>query len=232
MKNFILIGDVHSQYDNLIRAVSYIENNISDHFMVFLGDLFDSRNSNSQSVEVYELVRKLEAQHRAVVLQSNHQWKLYRYLKGNNVFISEDLQMTIDDFKNSNIELDELFSWLSSLAYVVAFRDSSQREYRAAHAYVSSSLYVAQNYEDYYRIDVVSSKNRDKLLYGILNKDRERIEWWKEQSSKDWIRVAGHYHVVHKDLTHSKSIVLDSGSGRDDGLLSIYDVNSEIIHSF
>jgi hypothetical protein len=232
MKNYILVSDVHSQYDNLRRAVDFVQENIENYFFIFLGDLFDSRNSISQSVEVYKLVRELESQNLAIVLQSNHQWKLYRYLKGNNVFISEDLQKSIQDFENSDVSSEEFFDWLSNLAFGVAFRDSSQREYRAAHAYFSSNLYVASNYSDIYRIDVVSSKNRDKLLYGILNRDRERIEWWNESSSNDWIRVAGHYHNVHIDIENTKSIVLDSGSGKDDGVLSIYDVNNQSIHSF
>ena len=87
MKTF-LIGDIHSQIEKLDNALAYIEANTDDNTLaVFLGDLFDSRGTFSESVEVYNLVRAFQRKYGAVVLNSNHQDKLRRHLSGNAVQI-------------------------------------------------------------------------------------------------------------------------------------------------
>lgn len=230
MKNYVLIGDVHSQSKLLEQAISYIDNNISDYFIIFLGDLFDSKNGNSNSVDVYSMVRELESNNKAVVLQSNHQDKLIRYLKGNNVSMSFGIDLSIRDFEESNVDKEELMAWLLSHPYGMVFRDSSGQEYRAAHAYFSSSLDI-QEYSDEYYVRAVSKHHKSKFIYGLM-RDNARIAWWEEYSNNDWIRVAGHYHVVYIDHSSNKSILVDSGSGEVDGKLSIYDINSRKLVQF
>ena len=110
--NFALISDVHSQAHLLKLALEYC----GDHNLtpLFLGDLFDSRVENTDSVSVYHQVKEQIENNSAICLQSNHQNKLLRHLKGNNVFIGEDLQRTLNDFENSNISITPNFNPNSS----------------------------------------------------------------------------------------------------------------------
>lgn len=226
MKNYVLIGDIHSQYLQLKNAVNFVQQNIQNYYIIFLGDLFDSRTEYSNSVDVYKLVRTLQRENNCTILQSNHQDKLIRYFKGNNVYLNNGMDRTLEDFKSSDISVEEVLNWLQSFSYGLAFKDKHNLEYRCSHAYFSSKFFIPKEYQDEYHVDVVSKHTKSKCLYGIV-KDNQRVEWWNQESNHSWIRVAGHYHKVHIDLQNTKSIVLDGECGNDGGKLYIYDVNSQ-----
>lgn len=226
MTNFALISDVHSQSDKLNQALNVChKNNLTP---LFLGDLFDSKCDNSDSFGVYELVRNAQETAGAIVLQSNHQNKLIRYLRGNNVMENFGLDKTIVDlFETKNLDQNEILTWLESFPYAIVFRDNHGKEYRASHAYFSSQIEVPE-YENYHLIHDVTKKQMNQMLYGIFS-GRDRIAWWENHSNNDWIRVCGHYHVVHMD---SYSIVLDGCCGENEGALLLYEVNSKKLHRF
>lgn len=231
MKNYVLVGDIHSQYLQLYNAFKYIQENIQDYHIIFLGDLFDSRTDYSNSLGVYELTRELQNQNKCTILQSNHQDKLIRYLKGNQVYLNNGLDITLEEFNRSSVSKEELLEWLQSFSYGLVFKDKNNLEYRCAHAYFSSKFFVPEEYTDEFQIQVVSKQTKSKCLYGIIQ-DNQRLEWWNKDSNHSWIRVAGHYHQVHIDLERTKSIVLDGECGNDNGKLYIYDVNSQQSHFF
>lgn len=228
--NYVLMGDIHSVFSQFERAVSFIQNNIQNYHLILLGDVFDSRCSESNSVAVYKLIRELQEAGNATLVHSNHQWKLQRYLRGNPVKI-HSLQRTLDDFEQSDVSNEELLNWLETLPFALSFKDANDQEYRCSHAYHSSKLYVPQRYEGIYKVHEVSGKMRDKLIYGALNSEGQRVYWWENESRKQWIRCAGHYHNVTVSYDN-RSIVLDSCCGNEDGLLSIYDVNSRSLYQF
>lgn len=231
MTNYVLMGDVHSVFSRFESALSFITNNIQDFHLVMLGDVFDSRCGESDSVAMYRTIRQLQNDGKATLLHSNHQWKLQRFLRGNPVKIEASLQRTLDDFAASDVTSEELMEWLSTLPFAVSFRDTNELEYRCSHAYFSSKLYVPRQYENVYQVHEVSRQMRDKLIYGVLNSEGNRVQWWEQESNNDWIRCGGHYHRV-AIAYNNKSIVLDSSCGDDDGVLSIFDVNSRSLHQF
>jgi hypothetical protein len=225
------MGDVHSVFSKFELALNFITKNIENYHLIMLGDVFDSRCSESNSVAIYNAIRELQNDNKLTLIHSNHQWKLQRYLKGNNVKIDDSLQRTLNDFEDSNVDKTEILEWLGSLPFSVSFRDRDGLEYRCAHAYHSSKLYVQKNYEDIHTVCEVSREMRDKLIYGGKDKEGNRLQWWKNISDNDWIRCSGHYHKLEISY-ENKSIVLDSGCGENDGLLSIFDVNSRTLHQF
>lgn len=231
MKNYVLVGDIHSQYHQLVSALNFIEKNIENYYVVFLGDLFDSRNSSSDSVNVFHTVKNLEKNKKCVVLKSNHQDKHIRYLKGHSVYLNNGLDKTIEDFQTESFDNSEILNWLDGFPYGLVFKDKYGTEYRCSHAYFSSKLYVPNDYEEEYLIYDVSKSTKKKCLYGIIQ-DNSRIEWWNNSTDRDWIRVAGHYHKVHIDLETTKSIVLDGECGDKNGKLYIYDVNNRKSYNF
>jgi hypothetical protein len=228
-QNFALISDVHSQAHLLELALEYCDNhNLTP---LFLGDLFDSRVENSNSVSVYRQVKEQIKNNSAICIQSNHQNKLLRHIKGNNVFIGEDLQKTLDDFHRENISLEEIYEFLSKMPYGVVFKDKYQKEYRVAHAYFSSRIEVS-DYEDFCLIyeDKLNKSTKSVMLYGPVEREtRSRIEWWKNNQTKDYVMVSGHYHTV---CINENSIVLDPESGSSGGALGLYDVNNKVLKKF
>lgn len=227
--NFALISDVHSQAHLLKLALDYC----SDHNLtpLFLGDLFDSRVENSDSASVYFQVKEQVEKNSAICIQSNHQNKLLRHIKGNNVFIGEDLEKTLNDFKEANISLKEVYDFLDPMPYGVVFKDKNQIEYRVAHAYFSSRIEVPE-YSDFCLIyeDKLTKSTKSTMLYGPIEKEnRLRIEWWKNNRTRDYVLVSGHYHVT---CINENSLVLDPECGSPGGALGLYDVNNKVLRKF
>jgi hypothetical protein len=229
MKSFALISDVHSQAHLLELALEYC----SDHNLtpLFLGDLFDSRVENSNSVSVYHQVKDQIENNSAICIQSNHQNKFLRYIKGNNVFVGEDLQRTLNDFNEANISLDEVYKFLSIMPYGVVFKDRNQVEHRVAHAYFSSRIEVPE-YEDFCLIheDRLNKSTKSVMLYGPIEKEtKTRVEWWKNNKTQEYVMVSGHYHITY---VNESSIIIDPECGSSGGSLGLYDVNNKVLKKF
>jgi hypothetical protein len=209
MDNYALIGDLHSQVAPLLKALDYCL--LNDLTPVFLGDIFDSRCKYSDSVGVYQALRNAQFLFKNMqILRSNHQDKLERYLKGNNVHVSPELQRSLDDFATSEIPPSELLEWLESLPYGFCFRDENNIEHRCAHAYFPSWIEVPP-FENSIAIYNMAKKARQLAMYGPSHREsRGRVFWWEGDSNREWVRVAGHYHVVH---TSERNLVLDAGCG-------------------
>jgi hypothetical protein len=230
MTNFALIGDIHSQSRLLENALDYCYNhNLTP---IFLGDIWDSRCSESDSVAVYHLVKNAIS-NGSICIHSNHQDKHIRYLRGNSVFIDKGLQRTIEDFQNSDITNEELFKFLTSMPYGVVFRNDCGVEVRAAHAYFSSKIHIPE-YDDYYLVyeHHINKRIKSSMLYGPIDKEtRQRIEWWENPRNHNYIIACGHYHHVN---IKNHSIVLDGGCGgpEENAYLAVYDVNNKILKKF
>jgi hypothetical protein len=227
--NFAFISDVHSQAHLLQQAIEYcINHNLTP---IFLGDLFDSRVDHSDSASVYLQVREQVENNSAICIQSNHQNKLIRYIKGNKVFVGEDLQKTLDDFQNAGISLQEVYDFLCAMPYGVVFRDKNQKEYRVSHAYFSSRVNVPE-YEDHCLLyeDDLSKAAKSIMLYGPIDRETKgRVEWWNNNRNHDYVMVSGHYHVT---AISENSIVLDPECGSNGGALGLYDVNNKVLKKF
>ena len=230
MKNYALIGDVHSHSTRLMDALRYCAEN--DLIPVLLGDIFDSREEKSESVKVYQMIRHSQDTLGAIVLQSNHQNKLIRYLKGNKVILNHGLDRTVEDFEKSpEGDMGELKEWLESLPYGFVFRDKNGEEYRCAHAYFSSRIEIPE-YEESFEVTptMVSNKVRNVMIYGPVNSEG-RIPWWESPRRHPWRMVAGHYHiVVEKD--HCLVIDGQCGDEGEDVFLALYDVNRKLLRRF
>ncbi len=207
MREYALIGDLHSQIGPLRAVIRYCET--QGLFPVFLGDIFDSRCAHSDSVSVYFTLRELQEKGDAVVLRSNHQDKLERYIRGYATHTPPELLRTVDDMEAAGVQLESLGQWLESLPHGFCFR-KGEAEYRCAHACFPSWLDVPE-YDSHCEVYPESKQAKSLMMYGPSHKEgRGRVKWWESASSRKFIRVAGHYHVVHTD---EKSLVLDAGCG-------------------
>ena len=76
--SYLLIGDIHSQGSPLAKALEFArERSLTP---IFLGDLFDSRCDNSDTLYVYNQVRSAVKRLGAIALNSNHQVRLRNFL--------------------------------------------------------------------------------------------------------------------------------------------------------
>lgn len=241
MKNYAIIGDVHSQLRPLEKAVDYCyKRGLTP---ILLGDLFDSRVEESDSAGVYHMVKSIEREMGAIVLRSNHQSKLERYAKGNKVYPSEDFQKTLKDFEDEGIPIQQVAEWLETFPFGVVFRDSRGKEYRCAHAMFPRWI-IVPTYEGLHKVEQVTPKSKDVMIYGPKVKgarwpeQEDRVFWWERETDRDWVRVAGHYHVVH---ISDKNLVLDGGMGGSTRIpddmdnpdsLCLWDVEAEELTQF
>ncbi len=207
MTHYLFIGDVHSQAKPLSKALAYaLKQNLVP---VLLGDLWDSRNGKDESLTVMRLV--LEFPDSLLLVQSNHQWSLLRFLESKKDTQSHDL--TMGSLKGQE---EFLLHWLSSLPLGYVLEDDNGVEYRAAHAYFPSNLEATSGVV--YPGDV-SSRVRGKMLYGPRFPGGERKVWWGSPSERGWVRVCGHYHEVFQG---KESLVLDGSCGDPGGSLFGY----------
>ena len=229
--NYVLIGDIHSQANQLKKALYYIRQNIENARIIFLGDIFDSKHDYSDSYSVYNLVREAEEELGAITIQSNHQDKLIRHFRGTKVELNNGLDKTVQDLIQHDVSSDEMYNWLIRQSFGVVFRDKFGLEFRCAHAYFSSDVKVL-DYSDYYLVKTLSRHHKHEFLYGLQDIKKNRVNWWENKNShNEFVRVAGHYKTVYLNLKN-KSLVLDSFCGDVGGVLSIYDVNSRKLHQF
>jgi predicted phosphodiesterase len=225
---YAIIGDVHSDAKKLKKALDYVKEHDLD--AILLGDLFDSRCDYSDSVGVYELVRKSNA----IVLQSNHQDKLIRYLKGNNVLLNNGLNTTVKEFSDAAISNEELLNWLISMPYGIVFKSKHNIEHRCCHAYFSSKIDIPE-YDCLHFVtkDDINRKIKALMIYGPTDNKLEtkRILWWESPRHHNYVMVSGHYHHVHID---NHSIVIDGGCGgpEEDNFLCLYDVDNKLLKKF
>lgn len=225
--SYAIIGDVHSDSVKLEKALNYAkEHNLR---VIMLGDLFDSRCDFSDSIGVYNLLKNSDV----IILQSNHQDKLIRYLKGNNVVLNNGLDVTVNEFQEAGITNEELLSWLTSFPYGMLFKDRNGMEHRCAHAYFSSRVEVPEYADHHYVMHEDINRNvRNLMIYGPTNRgDNKRVFWWENPRHHDYVLVSGHYHTVHID---SHSVVIDGGCGgpEEDNFLCLYDVDNKLLKKF
>ena len=99
-KKMFIISDVHGYYDEMIKALEeagYDENN-SEHKLICLGDIFDR---GAQSLAVYEYLKRLSDENKAIVLLGNHSLFLIQFLQGSYSpfnYLHNGLNETIADF--------------------------------------------------------------------------------------------------------------------------------------
>lgn len=83
-KKIFVCSDTHGFYNEMIKALNdagYDENN-SSHLLIVLGDLFDR---GSESLAIYEYLKRLYDENKAIILIGNHRRFLTEYLDGTSL---------------------------------------------------------------------------------------------------------------------------------------------------
>ena len=235
-KTIIFVGDLHSQHQKLDAVLTWCEKEISNPYYVWLGDIFDSRLDNleknyppySDPQLLYNIIRPLTDGKSGILLQSNHQDKLKRFIgheltnkQYNPVTVNQGLDYTISQFvdKLTIEEKEDLRQWLSALPYHVMI-DSYDLLHNAVISFLCSHAYfnVKAN------LQTPSKAHQQEALYGLLESNNKRVDWWSSDAKvgyydKPAVRIGGHYHVLFKG--HNQRVI-DAGCGSSNGSLCIH----------
>ena len=111
---YLVLGDIHNEYKMFMDAVLYAdENNLT---VISVGDLVDYGPHAKSTIH---LARTIAVTKKARFIEGNHDNKVYRYLKGNNVIVTKQMEQTIADLEsdqsvkdNFNYIYENMVSWI------------------------------------------------------------------------------------------------------------------------
>lgn len=135
-KRFIIIGDIHGCFDQLIELLQKCNYNKETDIIVATGDLVDRGNKSLEVLRFFMPDNPHEFHHIYSVL-GNHDWKFYRWLIGNKVTIGKSLQKTIDEFLVkcvSDLEKGAMALWLNALPHIIRIPDLNNKPCYVVHA--------------------------------------------------------------------------------------------------
>ncbi|MDY0198836.1 MAG: hypothetical protein RBR68_13580 [Tenuifilaceae bacterium] len=231
MSNKIAISDIHGNYialQKLLAILGFETNfygeykNKNNNFLHFMGDLNDYTISQGRSsLRVINIVMQLVKQGYGECLTSNHQHKLIRYLKGNNVQLTNGLNNTAAELDYCSItEKAAILEFLKERPYYYA-DTINNKNYIFAHAYFDDLMFE-------YSLQENKTKKKDDwfhshCIYGPNNQEG-RIKWF-EDSDFDKINkfklIVSHYHF---ELYKDNFAVIDN-----EDCLVAYDITNEKI---
>lgn len=239
----LVVGDVHGDYLSLkklleevgIQKVKGIWINPQDVFLVFLGDLNDTRldsheeNLLRSSYKALTWCKELCELEWATCVHSNHGFNLLNYLKGKKKSLKHGLNYTVEELEHVTTpdELLGIKEWLGSLPYFYSFYTPNGILVTCVHAQYTKGM-------SQYTPD---GKSKNAVMFGthLEGKDEQgyrlRVPWWSEvEVPPNELYICGHYHLLEAvpNWESPRVIVLDGGAGSNDGYLYGYFMSKEM----
>lgn len=93
-----VISDIHGHYKEMIKSLEEVNYSENEDKLIVLGDLFDR---GEESLEVYQYLKRLKEEDKAVILHGNHEDFIIDFLKGKDCsfnFRHNGFDKTIDSF--------------------------------------------------------------------------------------------------------------------------------------
>lgn len=250
-KPIIWVSDLHAQVGKLIRLLFRFP--AEYYTYVFAGDLNDSTlpnledNFNAQAsfLETYKVVRDIVENYGGILLHSNHQRNLINLITGRRKKLSYGLSYTAAELtwlgldletyeENENLlvnnektkasdELLEMATWFESRPVQCEIVHNNV-VFRCAHAY-------PDNLDDFKPFP----NNEETYIYGCVDANRNRINWWEKADVKNhpFGFVAGHYHTTNLDFENNVFVFdPDCGKTTEGELGYILFVDGEKVNAF
>lgn len=218
---FDIIGDVHGCFDELRQLLHQLGHTLTyekaawgiDHpqkrKLIFVGDLADR---GPKSVDTLTFVMDLTLAHKAYAIKGNHDDKLFRYLKGNNIAAQHGLETTIVELEHQEKAFHQrLYHFLKNLpAHLVLDRGNLVVTHAAIHArYIGKEDPVIEQF----------------CMYGPTtgkldeNGFPERLRWQEDYDGKAWV-VYGHTPVLTA-AWQGNTVNIDTGAVYGNGLTAL-----------
>lgn len=218
------IGDVHGHPERLEAAAGDASN------LILLGDLVDR---GPDSAGALRLALDWIESGRARLVRSNHDDKLYRYLKGNKIRMNRELSQTLREISEAP-DADTLKARFQRV-YADTPHVMRMGQYVFAHGAVSGYHFAPP--QTHVSPTALRKKIEAMALYGEVNGQRDelgrpiRYYNWVSKLPLGITAVVGHdirgeTPVFHTTEEGGRAIFLDTGCGKG-GPLSYIDLPSE-----
>ena len=208
-KPFAVIGDIHGCFYEFKALVEKIRKEYGkDTYIVSVGDTVDRGDYN---IETVKYCFSLKKEGNFIEVQSNHNLKFYRWLKGKNVKVSYGMQKTVDEFLSLSEEEREVFRkeyieyYESCPLYLII--KTEKEDVVVAHAGIKDEM-----------IGKVNKKIKDFVIYGettgrFTEKGfPERLDWTKDRVLKPDSPKIVYGHVVYDEpYINNKCYGIDTG---------------------
>lgn len=219
----LIIGDVHAVYKPFERAVRYANDNLLH--LISVGDLVDNNYEGHAVIKL--LLAEMQAG-RASAVFGNHEWKIRRWIDGNDVKITPPNQPTVDEMRVNQQFVDDFNSVTDRMSFYIELNDEMVVSHAAAHPKWWNNR------------DHIDRKIRDYMMYG--HADSSQVAHYRGETYPirlyDWTDAVPHNHwlfvghdprpmigvpdfnnyqlapLVHKNDSGGATVFLDAGSGK------------------
>ncbi len=205
-KPYAVIGDIHGCYYEFKEMVDKVDKTYGKNTMIIsVGDTIDRGDYNLKTMEytmeLFERGRYLE-------VQSNHNDKFVRWLKGRNVKISYGMQKTVDEFLSLDKKQQELLK-----EKIINFYEKLP-----LYLIINENVVIAHaGIKDEY-IGRYDKKVKSFVLYGETTGKftpegfPERIDWTKKRKVTENSPKIVYGHVVFPEpYVNNKCYGIDTG---------------------
>lgn len=205
-RDVVVIGDIHGCYLEFKEMVERIYSRYGENtVIVSVGDTVDRGDFNIETVNFCFELRKTG---RFFEVQSNHNLKLYRWLKGKKVKISHGMQKTVQ-------QIEQMPSWEKqqwSKKYIEYY------ESLPLYLIINGSIVITHAGIKDWMIGKANRKIKDFVIYGETTGKfteegfPERVDWTKNRKIKPDSPVIIYGHVVYKEpYVNNRCYGIDTG---------------------
>ena len=226
MEKYLIIGDVHADYQPFERAINYAtEHNLH---LICVGDLIDNGTEGAKCVKV--MLEMLDSGV-ASMIKGNHEHKIIRALNGANVVLGPPNMITLEQMKTDT-------KFVTDFKRMVA-------QYCQNYIKIQDKLYITHGgmHQDFWQAEKsgeLTRKMTDNMMFGQADYKRTfhhkgqdypaRTYEWRHAVPKDITLIVGHdpaplsekpdfdnFQAEPLDFTNDKGgrvIWLDCGAGK------------------
>lgn len=188
MKKYLIIGDVHADFQPFERAINYATEH--DLHLICVGDLIDNGNDGARCVEA---MLELLDNDKASMIKGNHEHKIIRALNGANVILGPPNMVTLNQMKTDT-------------KFVTDFKRMVS-QYCKEYIKINDKLYITHGgmHQDFWEAEKTGKLTRkmtDNMMFGQADYKRTfhhkgqeypaRTYEWRHAVPKDITLIVGH----------------------------------------
>lgn len=158
MSKYLVLGDIHNEYKFFMDASIYAE----EHglHIVSVGDVVDHGKHATSTIALASTLSKTG---KATFIEGNHDNKIARYLKGNNVTIGHGMISTVEALNSDSIVREDFMSFYSNMKTHMVIGDT----------HITHGGFTASYWSD----DIDHKKFDRARLFGEIDSSKPFIEW-------------------------------------------------------
>ena len=157
--NTLVVGDVHNNFVGMMDAYNYAR--LNQLRIIFVGDIVDYGKDAQNTILFAQYLAKTK---KAQFVKGNHDDKIYRYAKGNDVkYHPAAMESTVNALTNTLVE-SAFFDLYDSMNDYINFGNT----------YITHGAFIKDFWED---SSLVSDTINRGFLYGEIDSNKHMIEY-------------------------------------------------------